>query len=1472
MGRWGKRERQTQMGNRVAHWIKGFNAAIIEDGKLLVADDWNDYHGEVGRGAYVSNGDYRGLYNPEKQILLHLLGPGDEARAGDVNDVPEEDQLEFIGDHKAVWMAAAEKAGIPVKEYGQGYLKNGQDAWEAIADGTAHWIPKTSHWIPGFHAAIYDPDTGYVYVAESPRDSHGETGADEDNYDVQYRGLYNPNTQILLNITAGDSQFDAIDGMGEVPPEYQAKQWAREVQQDWLDGAFEANLPVREYGYAYEIDGAHASPWYENYDGSFGRGVAYKIIWPQNPLTEDIMNNKTSHWIPGFYAALMSADDEGWPLPEEEWEYEYGEEDEWGDQEVLGVIKSHVDFIVATDPSKTHTETLIEKTGLDENEAYDIMEYESYRGLYNPQTGTLLHMSEPGEIESKRQDGGRSYIWDDEEEMEVINPNYNSFLNNAVFEEAWMPEELEERAYEIPRLKQTWIEAATKNGYQVNEFGIAYFDPDYIEMEEIPNWRQGYGLLYKIAGHKESHWIPGFIAAVIGEDGHLYVGDSQYDNHGNPAADDRILQDSYMGNTHRGLYDPKSQTLLHITTSEEYNTYGEMPNQFEASNLPDHSKEWLEAAAISGIPVKHYGYAHEARNQFATPWQRWDDERPDPRGEWGWQQRRKDIGWGSGTTWTITHHPNLKAHISGWIKEGTKLDWLKSRPDKALATEEGQALLKFFEQLVSAVPNIDVILPWLVREWKKGRLKLRTYKGWNNEEPIKVIGIQDNGSLDPDIFGYDEQTEYEDYWQPNITQLEEIANWVKGAKPDLMTYEYGEAIESMRTWLEENIGKRREKNPGTIVYQFPDGWTIRSISTIEQCKLEGHSMKNCIKDYNPDETILYSLRDPQNAPHVSIEMDGNSVIQMYGKTNTEPYAYADYMRQWFTDTSQWPEGVYYYNEDENSDIYYLGDVPSFGAGVEINEYGIKSWNPDEVTFHFDDLITEALYSQPYDWETYLEHAFKWARYQGNLFQVEQELQEASDNLTQELSNQFDDWLMNNGLTFQDESGELVPDSDEWYAEQDTWQAEMEQDFFNHQPSYIALQLAWDIFKRVSAQRMAKTAHWIPGYHAIVLNPNTGKANLAKSDDAFHDPWGWNDEEWNSLLRGLYNPETQDLLHLTTMDELTDAGIVRDNYAEMLADPDYDPEKFKWYKEKWLTGMSQANIPVKSFGVYTFDPDLVVGTYNESMRAWNRAKPADPQGYNIRRSHWVPGFLACIIDGRGEFKLATGYRDSHGTVGGWGVASEGLRGLYNPDTQTLLHMSSPEQYNLIRGGLEIPYKSMIDTGVWDARPYMEEWITTADEYDYDVKAYGYAYEDYPESSDPWQVQMGGGLGTAKYEIIWEGNNQGSMMRRQANISPRAQYFIKEYINAFGDPMTERETYDMLFKYNTDSLRDPVDRNLLYFFFSEVAEAAADDTVKYELNEAARMLKEMPREQFPDELSGSDRAWMNEVGVKWTAARN
>jgi len=93
--------------------------------------------------------------------------------------------------------------------------------------------------------------------------------------------------------------------------------------------------------------------------------------------------------------------------------------------------------------------------------------------------------------------------------------------------------------------------------------------------------------------------------------------------------------------------------------------------------------------------------------------------------------------------------------------------------------------------------------------------------------------------------------------------------------------------------------KQRLKDTGVseeegvnIVMKWADGWFIVQLMTAETCSREGALTGHCVASYGQraesGEIELYSLRDPDNQPHVTMEVRDNELHQIKGRHNKPP--------------------------------------------------------------------------------------------------------------------------------------------------------------------------------------------------------------------------------------------------------------------------------------------------------------------------------------------------------------------------------------------------------------------------------------------------------------------------------------------------------------------------------------------------------------------------------------------------------
>lgn len=114
-----------------------------------------------------------------------------------------------------------------------------------------------------------------------------------------------------------------------------------------------------------------------------------------------------------------------------------------------------------------------------------------------------------------------------------------------------------------------------------------------------------------------------------------------------------------------------------------------------------------------------------------------------------------------------------------------------------------------------------------------------------------------------------------------------IAQWAKRERKDILKVSLAEALEAVATVEHDARGGIPQ---GTVVYRFPDGWTVQELAgdvesakstgghrvgLLDQLKVEGDIMQHCVGGYcdavEEGASRVYSLRDPKGRPHVTME-------------------------------------------------------------------------------------------------------------------------------------------------------------------------------------------------------------------------------------------------------------------------------------------------------------------------------------------------------------------------------------------------------------------------------------------------------------------------------------------------------------------------------------------------------------------------------------------------------------------------
>jgi len=131
-----------------------------------------------------------------------------------------------------------------------------------------------------------------------------------------------------------------------------------------------------------------------------------------------------------------------------------------------------------------------------------------------------------------------------------------------------------------------------------------------------------------------------------------------------------------------------------------------------------------------------------------------------------------------------------------------------------------------------------------------------------------------------------------------------IIDWAVSTKADLFSYNFEDANMAQATWHQEMMNKYdiEELNiPDVdlerVIFRFSDKNHFMYLLNPNDLKYEGKSMGHCVGSNSSYATriknglsLIVSIRDSKNLPHVTMELDVKSsqVVQQYGKGNARP--------------------------------------------------------------------------------------------------------------------------------------------------------------------------------------------------------------------------------------------------------------------------------------------------------------------------------------------------------------------------------------------------------------------------------------------------------------------------------------------------------------------------------------------------------------------------------------------------------
>lgn len=149
--------------------------------------------------------------------------------------------------------------------------------------------------------------------------------------------------------------------------------------------------------------------------------------------------------------------------------------------------------------------------------------------------------------------------------------------------------------------------------------------------------------------------------------------------------------------------------------------------------------------------------------------------------------------------------------------------------------------------------------------------------------------------------------------QPLHNKIQHAMDWFKSgdapARLDRMTVP--EAFKQSNAWTQRLMKKKIDKDATEgekLIKEYPDGYSWREIASEASCAREGNLMGHCAGGYwnriERGDVKIWSLRDPDNEPHATIELSpgNNYVRQIKGKGNTAVVeAYHRYVKDLLND-------------------------------------------------------------------------------------------------------------------------------------------------------------------------------------------------------------------------------------------------------------------------------------------------------------------------------------------------------------------------------------------------------------------------------------------------------------------------------------------------------------------------------------------------------------------------------------------
>jgi len=171
----------------------------------------------------------------------------------------------------------------------------------------------------------------------------------------------------------------------------------------------------------------------------------------------------------------------------------------------------------------------------------------------------------------------------------------------------------------------------------------------------------------------------------------------------------------------------------------------------------------------------------------------------------------------------------------------------------------------------------------------------------SEEDAVKIYNFCQKAHADKYVVWIAKEFKKKENLLDSLQEATYIFDWVIKNRINILNFDFETAFEESKKWHEEsfkitkkvNQVEEKEEDP-SIVYRCKDKKHYFKILTPQELEEEGEMMGNCIGGYGykikDGKSVIISLRDEKNMPHVDIEIDAKTgeSLQVRGKQNLDP--------------------------------------------------------------------------------------------------------------------------------------------------------------------------------------------------------------------------------------------------------------------------------------------------------------------------------------------------------------------------------------------------------------------------------------------------------------------------------------------------------------------------------------------------------------------------------------------------------